>query len=214
MASGALLAAVWFAWQSPNLFAPLDWHEVRRLFPEKGAVEGGSVDPRILMCLALLLLLAVGWPLVPSVFNWLVHRLARRFRDVDAAPLPRFRLAALLPGGVLAIVSWFLMGASLWAVLQTVLPTTPAWTLERWGRYSAFVALAYVAGFIIIWMPSGVGVREVMLLLVLVPEIRGLLGPDENTAGSLAFLATVLLRLVWFVAEMVGVGVLYWLPSR
>jgi hypothetical protein len=212
MTGGALLAALWFAWQAPDLHVPPAGQDFRRLFTAQSTPDASLLDAKVLLYLAVVLVLAVGWPIVPPVFNWLVNRIALPFREADAAPLPRFRPTALVYGLVLSSGSWLLMGASLGAALQAVLAEPAAWTLQTWGRYTAFVGLAYVAGFVIVLVPSGLGVREFLLLLMLVPEIRALPGVSETEGRALTVLAVVLLRLVWTAAEVVAVAVLYWLP--
>ncbi len=80
-------------------------------------------------------------------------------------------------------------------------------------RLTAFVTLAYVSGFVILFLPSGLGAREALLVLVLVPDISERLGLGTNEARSLAALTVILLRLVWTAAELVTVAALYWLPA-
>jgi uncharacterized membrane protein YbhN (UPF0104 family) len=72
------------------------------------------------------------------------------------------------------------------------------------------VALAYVAGFLAVFLPGGVGVREALLLALLRPELahQGVRG-----AEAVAALAVVLLRLVWTVAELLMAAVAYRLPG-
>jgi hypothetical protein len=144
-------------------------------------------------------------PLLPPVFNRVEYRLARRLHDPDASPLPRTRTAHLAEGLLLTSCGWLLLGASFWATLRAILGDVLPWTWEGWGRYTALLALAYVAGFVIL-VPAGLGVREFFLLAGL------LTGFDEETR-SLAGLAIVVLRVVWTVAELLVAGVLYWLPA-
>ncbi len=80
-------------------------------------------------------------------------------------------------------------------------------------RVTAFVALAYVSGFIILFLPSGLGAREALLLVVLIPDLRQRLGLGPDEARSLAALTVIVLRLVWTAAEVAMVAVLYWLPT-
>jgi hypothetical protein len=184
MAAGALLSAVLLALQG-NLaveeqHTALGWHPV---------LLGG-----LLLCL-------LGVPLLPGVFNLLVERLARRFQTVESLRLPRLRSAALLQGLLLTGCGWVLMGAGLWATLAAVLPEPPLLS-AAWGRCLAALGLAYVAGFLVLVVPSGVGVREFVLLQ--------LLGPDT----PLIAVAVLVLRLVWTTAELVMAGVVYWLPGQ
>jgi hypothetical protein len=184
MASGALVAAVLF-----TLFAA-------------GSAERGWQ--------ALGLLALAGVPILPGVFNWLVRRASAPFRQEDAAPLPRVRTPTLMSGLVLTACGWSLLGVSVWAVLQALLPEPQPWTWGAWGRCTAFLALAYVAGFLTLPAPGGLGVRELILQQLLAPELGRLLSPEQ--AEAVAVVAVLLLRLLWTVAELIMAGVVYWLP--
>src|SRR5262249_42215369 len=69
MATGALLALVFFFVQVPDWSAPLDWQELGRLLPRAG-VRAAEIDPRIITLLAVVLLLPEAIPVIPPVFNW------------------------------------------------------------------------------------------------------------------------------------------------
>ncbi len=119
-------------------------------------------------------------------------------------------------GLVMASVGWMLLGASLWAVLQAVLdvPDEPRlMTLAEWGQLSAILSLAYVAGFIVVFMPSGLGVREFFLRVFLLPELSRQWTGEKN-AVVVAIWAVLLLRLVWTAAELVTTAIVYWFPGQ
>jgi uncharacterized membrane protein YbhN (UPF0104 family) len=213
MSTGALLAAVYFGLQTTDWFAPVDWQVFGQIW---GILQGGQartavLDPRPLLLLAVLLLLAIGIPSLPPVFHRLVQKLALPFRKAETGPVPTPGFASLLEGLVLTPGCWFLMGVSFWAALQAA-GVGAAWGWENWWRYTAFMALAYVFGFIIIFLPSGLGVRETLLVLLLVPDISQRLNLQTEAARSLAALAVILLRVVWTAGELVMVAALYWLP--
>jgi glycosyltransferase 2 family protein len=213
MSSGALLAALLFGLQAWGSSSPADWHifgRIRQIL-QGGKVEAAPVDPYALGLLALLLGLAIGVPSLPPIFNRLVQRLTLPFRQSDTGAVPTPGVACTLQGLVLTPGCWLLMGASLWAALQAA-GVGPVWGWESWSRYTAFLALAYVSGFIIVFLPSGLGAREAMLVLVLVPDVSQRLGLGAEDARPLATLTVVLLRLVWTAAELVTVAALYWLP--
>lgn len=151
---------------------------------------------------ALGLLALAGIPILPGVFNRLVGRLTRPFLEPGTEP-PNVGLGTLAGGLGLTACSWALLGVSLWAMLQG-LPDAPAWGWERWGRYTAFVSLAYVAGFLTLPAPGGLGVRELILQQLLTPE----LGDPAR-----AVVAVLLLRLVWTAAEVLLAGLVYPLPA-
>jgi hypothetical protein len=211
MAGGVLLAACLFAVQAREPLADLDWQAIRSLF-SADILELPSLDPRLAMLLSLVLLVPVGIPLLPIVFNRLEYRLARRVQDADASPLPVTRTVHLVLGLLLTSAGWLLLGASFWATLRAILGDALPWGWEVLGRLTAILALSYVAGFLIP-VPGGLGAREFFLRLLLVPELAGLLSGTEDETRKLAALAAVVLRLVWTVAELVVAGVVYWFPG-
>jgi uncharacterized membrane protein YbhN (UPF0104 family) len=186
MAAGALCAAALFSVEAPRA-AGLPYHPV---------------------LIGVVLLALCGVPLLPGVFNLLIRRLARRFQAVESLQLPRLSNLVLVQGLVITGGGWGLLGVSLWALVQGVLPETQALTPDAWARYTAMMALAYVAGFLAIVMPGGVGVREFVLTLFLAPELA-----STGEARSLAAVAVLLLRLVWTAGELLLAGVVYWLPG-
>ncbi len=170
MAAGGLLAALIFATDPPHVTG-LDW------------------DPRLV---SLLLLALCAVPLWPGVFNFLLGRMARRFEKVESFQLPRLRLGTLLVGIGVTAVGWLLVGLSVWALLEAVLPEPLEWSLAIWLRCTGSIGLAYVAGFVL-GTPGGIGIRELFLLALL-----GFAADEVLIAG-----AVVLLRLVWTVVEVV-----------
>jgi hypothetical protein len=184
MASGALLAAVLFAVNPPALLE-------------------GTIDPH---WLGLGLAALCGVPLLPAVFNRLVARLARRFEHVESFRLPRLRALTLAEGLATITVGWCLLGVSLWAMVRALVPEAPPLTLQTWARYTSIQALAYVAGFVIIVAPGGVGVREWVLDEFLGPELAG-------HGAATVVLVVVLLRLTWTAAELALAAVLWCLPG-
>lgn len=169
--------------------------------------DGGGMGWKALGLLAL-----AGIPILPGVFNELVRRLARPFLDPAAGPLPRLRTPTLLSGLALTACGWGVLGTSLWAVLQALLPEPPAWNWADWTRCVAFVAVAYVAGFLALPAPGGLGVREVILQQLLAPELGRHLGPERGE--SLAVVVVLVLRLLWTVAELVMAGLVWRLPRH
>lgn len=129
----------------------------------------------------------------PPLLNRLV---ALALRLTGRQPLAR----GLTPGGTVratgwAVAGWLLAGLQVWllgtAVGMEVTPRTLALTT---GAY----ALAWVAGFLVLFAPAGVGAREAVLLALL----AGTLGTGEVLVVVL--LSRVLLTAVDLV--MAGVG--------
>jgi glycosyltransferase 2 family protein len=177
MASGALIAAVLLTWEAGR--------------------EG-------LVWRALGLLALAGIPILPGVFNRLVRRTVAPFLRADAEPLPPLRNRTLFVGLGMTAFGWVLFGVSLWAAVEAVRPDDVAWGPVPLTRCVAFVAVAYVAGFLALPAPGGLGVREFFLQQALEPE----LGP------LLSVVVVLLLRLIWTVAEAFMAAVVWWLPGQ
>lgn len=77
-------------------------------------------------------------------------------------------------------------------------------------RMAAFAALAYVGGFFIIIIPSGLGVREFFLFLCLKPELARLVPAADIDA--VAAVAVLSLRVIWTLADLVVAALFYLLP--
>lgn len=177
MASGALLAAVLLTWEAGR--------------------EG-------LVWRALGLLALAGIPILPGVFNRLVRRTAAPFLRSDAEPLPPLRNRTLFLGLGMTAIGWALFGCSLWAAIEAIRPVGDTWSPVPLTRCVAFVAVAYVAGFLALPAPGGLGVREFILQQALEPE----LGPLQSVV------VVLLLRLMWTVAEVVAAAIVWWLPGQ
>jgi uncharacterized membrane protein YbhN (UPF0104 family) len=210
MAAGALLAAGLLLALLPEPRAALDWQALVRLIASR-SLEQALLHPGALVLLALGLFVLIAVPLLPPVFNRLVHRLSRRFRDKDAAPVARLEARVLPEGLALTMVGWALLGLSTWAALRAAAPELP-WTWGLWGRVTAFMGIAYVIGFVVLVMPGAVGVRELFLILFLTPELMQALAVEEQEARETVLAAVVALRITWTVAELLTASVVYWLP--
>jgi len=219
MAAGALLAVILFAVDAPDTLPSGDWSGFRRLF-RQGTPDSADLDRKVLVTLSLGMLMIVGLPIIPPVFNRLVKRLrslknlmAGQTQSETGPPRVQVRMSILAEGLALTAVGWMLLGASLWAVLQAVLDEPRMMTLAEWGRLSAILSLSYVAGFIIVLIPSGFGVREFFLHLFLVPELSRQ-WTDQASSVPTAVWAVLLLRVVWTAAEMVTAAIVYGFPRQ
>ena len=146
------------------------------------------------------LMLATGIPTLPPIFRRVVRvlRVSKAKADINEL-LERLDYKLMACGWIANLISWPLMGLSLWATLRAM-PGTEAslgGVFETLPLMTASIALATIAGFLSM-VPGGFGVREFVLKL--------LLGP---TFGDLAILSVLLLRLVWLVSELVFSSILY-----
>jgi hypothetical protein len=183
-----------------------------------GALIAAAVIPWLLVgqeslgAQAFGLLALAGLPLLPGVFNWLIARVAAPFVD-PADPLPRVRWTALPEGILITSGGWVLLGISMLALVQALVPGPPAASAEFAIRCVAFNALSYVAGFLALPAPGGLGVREAILQQLLAAELRTT-HPDGDIAAGLAALTAIVLRLVWTATDLLAAGVTYVWPMR
>lgn len=211
MTTGVLLAAILLFLLAPDTGDFLGWYDLGRLLTLQ-APEPVALNRWTLVLLALFLLVPVALPVLPPLFNRLAHRLSLPFRDRDE-PLPKLHLPALLEGLALTAVGWSLLGASLWAGLRATAGDTLPWSWELWGRATAFLGVAYVAGFVLLLFPGGLGIREIFLTVFLVPEMAQALALSDVDARVTVVQAVLVLRLVWTVAELLMAGIVFWLPA-
>jgi len=153
----------------------------------------------VFLCLvALGLMVAAGLPILPPVFRRLAKfaKIGRSDPHI-AEKLERLSLKTLLLGVVAMVISWLLLGISLWAVFQAM-NVQDAGLAAHLPLYVASVALAMVAGFLSL-IPGGAGVREMVLMELVTPYF----------GGVIALASAVVLRLVWLGGELVISGILY-----
>jgi hypothetical protein len=141
-----------------------------------------------------------GVPLLPAVFNFIVAKMTARIQAVELYRLPALRFAPLATGLMTTAAGWWVQGLGWWALLQAVLPEPPALSISMLAQCTASIAFANVAGFVIIVVPGGFGVREYCLSKLL------------SFAGPVAYIAAaaILLRLDWIVAEALFALCTYW----
>jgi uncharacterized membrane protein YbhN (UPF0104 family) len=105
----------------------------------------------------------------------------------------------LLAGSAAFLVAWALHGLSLGLTVGSITDAPFEWS--HWPMWTASVALATSIGFAAVFAPGGLGVREALLI----ETLRLQAGVSAHAAVT----AAVLLRVVWFSAEIVLAVVLY-----
>jgi len=184
--SGVLLGLVLLAWDAPA-GSPLGWR-------------------------GLALLAVVGVLVLPGVFNRLAERTSRPFRPADAPPLPRLRFRTLLFGLLVTGGGWLAQGGTLWALNEALTPGAWADPAAAWGRCTAYVALAYAAGFLVLAAPGGLGVRDYLIQHFLAADLARTLGAER--AAAAAVVAALLLRLLWTMLDVAAAAACWWLPGQ
>ncbi|CAN5435170.1 hypothetical protein BH10PLA2_BH10PLA2_06770 [soil metagenome] len=207
MAGGALTAAIIFWFLVPAGSTGFDWQTIKSIFLLQAGAEAAH-DRDLLVAVALLLFAPLLLVITPVLFNRLIRRLNRFAKFADGAP--RLRPVHLLLGLVVTSGTWLTFGLSGWSMLCGVITDPPPFDAAAACRIAGYIALAYVAGFFILIVPSGLGVREYFLLLCLTPELSQLLPAGE--APAVAAIMVLMLRLVWTLADLVMTALVYWLP--
>ena len=139
-------------------------------------------------------------PIGLGVLNKVAARIARKKRGPDARPLPAPSIFLLAQGLLHGACGYCLLAVSLGLTIRGLIPDAPAWSPEAYSVELAAVALSYVAGFVIVVAPGGLGAREIALKLALTPLFVGSFG---DKAAALAVVVALVLRLTWTVAEVV-----------
>jgi hypothetical protein len=147
-----------------------------------------------------------GLPIGLALLNKLAARVAKKKRGPDARPLPAPTLFLLMQGLVHGACGYALLAWSLGLTLSGIVPDAAQWSGDAYEAQLSAVALAYVAGFVILFAPGGLGAREFVLAAVLTPAFALAHGPN---AAALATVLALALRLTWSVAEVVVGLVLY-----
>jgi uncharacterized membrane protein YbhN (UPF0104 family) len=209
MAGGVLLAAVLTLTCIPSpapsvhedpVLHPL-WRLLRLTDPGPRIIE-----PDILLRLCAILGAVVGCPILPPLYNRLIDRMSLPFRrDGQEAAMP-IGWRSWSEGLAMTACAWLILGSSLWSVVKSVLPN---FQFAYFLPCCVYLALAYVAGFVIVFVPSGLGVREFCLNLFLVQEFIQHVGLPDKQAVTIGVLSVWLLRMVWTVAEVITVCIIY-----
>lgn len=172
-------------------------------------------DERELLWAAVVLLLVAGIPTLPPVFKRVAMLVGVLKRDaMFRRQVQRLDFGTLWTGWGAMLLLWFLLGLSLWATLKSV-GVTPL-GVEQLPRCTATAALATVAGFLVLVLPGGLGVREFVLVALLTPYLQTLPGKEGAAATPelIACVTAALLRLEWLAGELLASGGLYLIRPR
>jgi uncharacterized membrane protein YbhN (UPF0104 family) len=159
--------------------------------------DGGDAgDPTLILISALLLFLLLGAASTPRVLRSALG-LAFRIAKLPAEEIPKGRLSFGPRWLTWHLFIWGMYGAAFLLFLHGV-----GFNGSRFIFASAFAA-AYLLGYIAIFAPAGIGVREGVLVALLRPEVGG-------SAIGIAVLA----RLWITVVEIVPAGILAFHAAR
>jgi len=153
-------------------------------------------QPPLAALVTLLGALTLAVALRPAVFARWAQRLplARRL-----PPLELVRGRILAAAALVAAASWAITGTAAWILIAALTPSPPD-PFFLIGVY----AFAWLVGFLVVFAPSGLGVREATLIVLLAPHLG---------AGPAAVLAVVL-RFANIVGDVVAAGAVEAVASK
>ncbi len=147
----------------------------------------------------------------PKIFHGMVNPIIKRLgKPPIVRHLSGWQLAALLGWNILGLV-W--QSLALFFILDEPLQLKADWWWVLAGAY----CLAWCAGFLAVWAPGGIGVRELVFVTamnVALPDaVRDSFAQREVLLGFLAFLS-VLLRVWTTLGELLLATIAYALDIR
>ena len=173
-----------------------------------------------LLWTAVALAAVVTIPTLPPFFKPILRLLATRGNRPEVlTAVDRINFVQLWEGWAAMFLLWLGFGISLGLVLRAIelpgfqfAPSGSA-ILEAIPPLVASVALATVGGFLILFLPGGLGARELILAAVLTPYLAsGWLAEGDVSGEVVALVAAVMLRLVWLATEILLALVMWSLP--
>jgi len=138
--------------------------------------------------IGLVILVGIIWrpDLAFKVANWGLQRFGRKPLDIVLSPWDMVRL--LLP----FILNWIIFGLMFYAILASLYPSlSPVYIPLVSGIFTA----AWVGGYLAIFVPQGLGVRELIIVTLL--AVIGVPAPVATAAALLARLWSILGVGIW-----------------
>jgi glycosyltransferase 2 family protein len=138
--------------------------------------------------IGLVVLVAVIWrpDVAFRLANWGLARFGRKPLEVSLRPIDMVRL--LLP----FILNWIIFGGMFYAILAAIYPDlSPVYIPLVSGIFTA----SWVVGYLAIFVPQGLGVRELIIVTLL--AVVGVPAPVATAAALLARLWSILGVGIW-----------------
>jgi uncharacterized membrane protein YbhN (UPF0104 family) len=167
-----------------------------------------------LMLLAVGMAICAGLPIIPPVFRRLAKKVGvgRGDPEIDQK-LRGLSFGTLAIGWGLTILTWLLLGLSLWSAVNGVGVVTEslfANNCELMARFTLAATFSVVLGFVLM-MPGGIGVRDFVLAKVLIIYFAGTetLNNDIELATSYAIVIAGVQRLISILVELFAAAVMF-----
>jgi glycosyltransferase 2 family protein len=144
--------------------------------------------------------------MLPIVIGFLLRSLGRFCilnnvfsKGVNIELLKQLNITLWYKSVALITLSWFIYGAASMMIAYGLGISQNSFSLQGWLSYSTIFSLAWLAGFLVVFIPSGLGLREVVLANLLVSTF----GFSINQASILS----LLIRLTTTLAEIIWISV-------
>ena len=138
---------------------------------------------------------------------WLFSQIGRKLTPAggsDTGKIPTISAGLISRGLLVTAFGWICHALSLGCVMQSISDTP--FELTAFPLWLGACTLSTVGGFVVLLAPGGLGVREGLL-------IEALRSQPEISPSS-AVIVAGLLRVVWFVSELVAAALLFlWKPK-
>jgi len=154
----------------------------------------------------------LGLLLLPGIFYGTTDRILSQLGKPPIARRLGKRQAFLL-------LAWYGLGLLLQSMAIWLMLSGPLeLPLSKWWVVAGSYCLAWSAGFLAVWAPGGIGVREIVLMgaltIAMPPALREVLGPDVASAAAITGSIAFLLRAWTILAELLLTPIVYWFDWR
>ena len=142
-----------------------------------------------------------------GVLSYVSHRLAAKFQRTIPSMQSMAQgvsIRTISVGLVVFLVAWWMQGVTLGLTLQAISPEPIDW--RDWPTWTGAAAVALVVGFLALFAPGGLGVREGLLIELLEQQV----GPAQ------AVITAILWRGVTLAGDVLAAVAMYYLirPSH
>jgi hypothetical protein len=187
--------------------APRVWPS--RLVERLPAPVRAAMEKPLLFGAAAVLACVVLVPLIARLLNLIARKLTPTAEPDDLSDSTPARTNRRLPSRVLLVwcfafvTTWLIQGLSLGCALRSV-GVSAAWSDGL--TWAGEIASSSFLGFVAVFAPGGLGVREGIL--------SELLADQSGISAAQALMAAVLLRGAWLLGEIIATLGIGWLAAR
>ncbi len=171
------------------------------LFLTYHAVQTGNWT---LLAASVAMVVCAGAPTIPSVFVWIVRKIGKNKVASELLNIDKLSFGTLARGWILELFCWAGFALSYWLTLKAV-------GVENLNLAADFpqaigvTAFAVSAGFLILFLPGGLGARDLAFIGLMTPWLEARM---PGSGAVMATIASVVVRLVWLTTEFLAACVL------